>query len=549
MAQNVINLGNAGAQAAYHANIGQGRTRFETNFVKPNVAPNHNELAYACLIGNFVNLTALVVGKYFLLPTTINGPVPTIDNLSQPAGFELAVFKVVDITATHVAVVRISTLENNGSTATASINATATYGPINTRLYYSIPVAAPVVAPALPPAEPRFYVAEAALEFNIQQSDLANAPAALAPIVPPAAPIAPQSQGLVLQQVLQNQAAATRENPTNLAIYRRLQALGNTFSPGQFLNILNLCMQNLPNGQPPSAGYVTLAPLVINMRNQFFRFAAYQVDRTVTVTDAVLAKILLLEFRDINDTCSFLALATPSDLPITYNNIKTFMGRICEYLSPVFGADLAYAIIHAVDKLVDLKGTNLVIGLTAEDCIHLIEHQLYQLDSHFLFTTTVVQNPGMLAPNLAIALHFDHNHPEILRLLNAKILARDAAVAAIPYPAPNPRPNPRVAKRKAGGGQAGGGPTPASTLVTQVNTRATMTKSLKDWRAVLDTANPALLGTDLPCFYSLSNIAPCLNHATCQKLTRKQSHVVSTVVAAHKAKILAWLKTDPLGRF
>ena len=278
------------------------------------------------------------------------------------------------------------------------------------------------------------------------------------------------------------------------------------------------------------------------------QYAAYQPDLTVSVTDAVLGKILLLEFRDANDTCSFLALAAPSDLPITFDNFKSFMGRICDHLAPIYGANLPYAIDQAVDELVKLKRTNLVIGLSATDCIHLIERQLYQLNTHFLFTTSVVQNPAMLAPNLAIALHFDQNHPEIIRVLNAKTLAKEAAAAAnalvVQHSVLNQNPKPRGAKRK-----AASNPALAPALVLQPTTRSTMAKSLKDWRDVLDNANPALLGIDLPCFYFLSNTAPCLKHAACQKHTRKQSHIVSTVVAAHKANILAWLKTDPLSRF
>ena len=548
MAANVLNLGNALVQAAYHQNVGIGQTRFDQNFVKPAAAPNHQSIAYACLFGNFANLTALLVGKFFLLPTTINGPLPTIQNLSQPGAFELSVFKVVDISPTHVAVVRISTMEDNDSAATASINANATYGPLGTRLYYAIPAVEPVVAPAVAPAEPRFFVAEAALEFNLQQLDLANAPAIPAPMVPPAGAVAPQNQALVLQQVLQNAAAAGRENTGNLALWRRLKELENVFAPGQFNIIINTCMQNLPNGQPPSAGYVTLAPLITNVRNQFFTYAAYQPDLTVTVTDAVLGKILLLEFRDTNDAHSFLALGTPSDSPITFDNLKTFMGRICDFLAPIFGANLPYAIDQAVDELVKLKRTNMVIGLSATDCIHLIEHQLYQLNTHFLFTPTVVQNPAMLASNLAIALHFDQNHPEITRILNAKTLAKEAAAAAnalvIQNPILNPNPKPRGSKRK-----AGGTPVLAPALVLQPTTRAASTAALKAWRVKLDTANPLLAGVDLPCLYWFSNTAPCLHNAACQKSTYKQSHVATAVVTSHKAKILAWLKSDPLGRF
>ena len=543
---NVLNLGNALAQVAYHQNVNLGQSRFDQNFVKPNVAPLQNELAYACLFGNFVILSALVVGQFFLLPTTINGPPPTIENLSQPGMFQLAVFKVAEITATHIGVVRISTFENDLSAATASINAAATYGPPHTRLFYTIPGNFIVNE-----NEPRFFVAEAALAFNFQQLDPANAPAMAAPIVPQlGAPIPQLNPVLQLQQVIQGQQAATKENTTNLAIWKRLHSLQNTFSPGQFLTIIHLCMMNLPGGQPPSAGYLNLAPLIANFRNQLFNYASYQADRTVVVTDTYLSNLIQLNFSDIHNSASFIHLATPAEIPITYNNIKSFMGRMADHISPIYGVDLAFAVVQAIDNLVSLKERNLVIGLSPQDCINLVERQLFQIDHHFLFTTDVVQNPAMLAPNLAVALKFDQHHDEVVRITNAKLIASHAANAAalaayalVPPPGSASSPRSRIAKRKTITGSAPSQPPLALT------TRAGSSQALRAWRAKLDTDNPLLAGIDLPCLYWLSNIAPCLRHVTCQKSSHKQPHVVSPVITAHKAKILAWLKTDPLGRF
>ena len=187
-----------------------------------------------------------------------------------------------------------------------------------------------------------------------------------------------------------------------------------------------------------------------------------------------------------------------------------------------------------------------MIGLTAEDCVHLVYRQ------NFLFTTAVVQNPAIIEPNLAVALKFDQHHDEVVRITNAKILASQAANAAaiaanaLVHPsgtasASNPRST--IAKRKTIAGPA------ASQAPMALTTRAGSTQAIKAWRAKLDSDNPLLVGVDLPCLYWLANIAPCLRHATCQKSAHKQPHVVSPVITAHKAKILAWVKTDPLSRF
>ena len=102
---------------------------------------------------------------------------------------------------------------------------------------------------------------------------------------------------------------------------------------GQFHTIITLCMINLPGGQPPSAGYLTLVPLITNFRNQLFSYASYQADRTVIVTDTFLANLIQLNFSDINNSSSFVHLATPADLPITCNNIKSFMGRLSDHIA------------------------------------------------------------------------------------------------------------------------------------------------------------------------------------------------------------------------
>ena len=520
-----LNLGNL--MGVYHQNVGVGQSRLDTNFVKPNAPLLHQELTFLCLFANFVNVSALAVGQYFLLPTTIVGNVPSIANLSVAGAFGFAVFRVSQITPTHIGASRFTTLENNQSAATASLNATATYGPPNNMLFYAIPAA---VAGA---NEPRFLVAEAALEFQLRNLDPANAPAAAAPIIPPAgAAIAPHDPAQVqaLQQVLQgqqNQAAANRETPAKILIWQRLLANKNIFSAGQYNLIINLCSINLPAGQPPTLGYFAWFPLIQIFRAKFFEFASYQLDRTVTISDGLLERLFLLDFQD--DKCTFLNLATPSDLPITFQNIKSFMNRVGTLISIVYGPELGMAIINAIEKLVDLHDLKYVVGLTPLDCIHLVEQQLFQLDKHFLFTTVVGQNPAMLAANLASALEFTHTNPQIIRMINAR------ATSAVNN------------KRK---GDADVPPEPAPAAPnTRSATLAVNSQLLRDWRDDLDAANPALAGVNLPCLYSLANIAPCFKHAQCQKATYQTTHVVDAVVTAHKSKILAWLKTDPLGRF
>ena len=211
----------------------------------------------------------------------------------------------------------------------------------------------------------------------------------------------------------------------------------------------------------------------------------------------------------------------------------------------IYGSDLGLAVISAIAQLVDLVDLNFVDNLTASNCISLVERALFQLHAHPLFDTAVYHNPDMLATSLATALRFQVGHPEILRftIANAKVAAA-ALVASIAQPTGNTQPAARP-KRK------------ATTTVVQtqapmtraVSTRAQTTAEQKAWRTKLDTANPALLGVDLPCLYWLSGTAPCAKQATCQKSHYQQPHVSSAVVLAHKAKILAWLKTDPLGRF
>ena len=390
---------------------------------------------------------------------------------------------------------------------------------------------------------PRFLVANTALEISLRGIDPANAPAPAVPVIPPAGAPVPLAQDAVQQIILGQQAAvaAAKETPSKIAYYARLQSMANVFNAGQFALTLNLCMLNLAPGLPASAGYISFHRLVQYLRTRFHEFASYQPNRTVTVSDNILERIILLDFQ--NDKCSFVHLATPSDLPITFQNLKSFMGRMADLVAIIYGSDLGLAIISAIAQLIDLVDLNFVDNLTANNCISLVERALFQLDAHPLFNTAVHHNPDVLANSLATALRFQVGHPEILRftIANGKVAAT-ALAASIARPTSNTQPAARP-KRKA---------TTTTAAASAPNTRATALASvaaLTRWRSQLDTANPLLTGVDLPCLYWLSNTAPCLRHFTCQKLSNKQRHVISPVVAAHKANILAWLKTDPLGRF
>ena len=534
-----LNLGNAVDLQAHQNNVGIARQQLETNFLIPAVIPLGG-MGYLCTYAGYISAPDIIQDQYVLLSTNVT-TVPSFANLSQPGAFAFAVFKAALVTLGHIGFKRIPNIQNDASAATAPAQAEATYGPMNHMLFYPIP---PVAEGADPP---RFLVANTALEISLRGIDPAFAPAPAAPVIPPAGAPVPLAQDAVQQIILGQQAAvaAAKETPSKIADFARLQSMANVFSPGQYALILNLCMLNLQPGQPASAGFISFHRIVQQWRKKFHDFASYQLDRTVTASDSVLERIILLDFQ--NDKCSFLHLATPSDLPITFQNLKSFMGRMADLVAIIYGSDLGLAIITGIAQLVDMVDLSFVDHLKPANCISLMERALHQLDVHPLFNTAVFHNPDVLATSLATALCFENNHPEILRFTIANSRAATAALAAaIAQPSTtSTQQNARNTKRKA---TSTAGAAPAA-KTGAVSTRAQTMAEQAAWRAKLDAANPRLVGVDLPCLHWLSGKAPCANQATCQKQQNKRDHVSSAVVLAHKAKILAWLKTDPLGRF
>ena len=222
------------AQLGLQDNIPTGIVLMQTHFVCPDPLPDHLILRSLCQHSIFRDVTAVSVNVYVFLPTLVNGPLPTIANLL--ANFEIAIFRVVDVSITDITLLRIGVLHDNASAATATANSELTYGNLQTRMYYPIP---PGVAGA--PA-PQFLVAKTALADRLRAQDPhLVVPQAAAPIQP-AAPALP-APDLILQQLVAGQAgiaAASKLTVAKLADYDRIQSMAAYFPPGRFASTIAL---------------------------------------------------------------------------------------------------------------------------------------------------------------------------------------------------------------------------------------------------------------------------------------------------------------------
>ena len=499
----------------------------------PPVPPLSPSTAFVCQNVAYVAAAALVVGNFVLLSSRVVGGVdPTVANLNIDGNFELASARITAIAADHITLQHSSTLMNDASSATADTNALNTYGARGVNIYHQL-----AAAPADGGPGPQFLVARLALHDVLQN---------LVPVLPPAIPLAaplpapPVPQDNVALQILAN----SKITPLKATQTQRLHQLAGLLPAGRFPPFILSFMFNLPDGQEPTAGYISFHDGIKTLRDFLYHYAQFNVSRTLTISDTKLTQFLLLNF--IPSEFSLIDLATPSDLPLSFLNIDEFVNRVCEMLAIFYDPPLPMAILESVKRLVNFKRLLDCPNLTPNDVLELINRKIYLIEKSPLFD--VNQPNGLdLETRLRDYFFINYNDKELKRLEHARNAAaaeRDAVVANSKPPNPNPNPNPNKRSRKTSA--------PALVSSTAPSTRSQTVKdkeNLLKWHAQLITTVPALANIPLPCLYWLSNKAPCLQNAVCQKITIKKPHVISPIVQTHMAAILAWLKLDPLGRF
>ena len=534
-----LNLVVGAGQILYQSNLAAAIASIDTNFEHPNPLPPHESLAFAINYSTFQTADVMQNGALILVTSTANGPIPNVVNLSLPGQFQLVVLKVTSIGVGTITLIRSVALSDNASAVSADANADATYGPLGSRIYFRLPQADGAAAP-------RFLVANESLVDLVLNQDPDVVPIPLVPVAPaiPVAAAPPPNDGII-QQIVNNQNNLLAESRNAVAknkSYERFLALERLLPAGRHPIFLESLMFGRPDGQPSCSGYLSTSKLNSLLRDRFFDHSNFLARRTVTITDAKLESLLKLEFAPT--TLRFEDLATPSDLPITIDNIKSFMQRICEHIAVIFGAPLAHAILRSIDQLVEFIELSDMPGLTVPDILVVTERKLFLAPKFPPFDITIAPNGLSLEQNLRDLFHCDRNDSGLWRMINSR--AQD--VQNLSAAATNPN-NPRQNRKR---GSATVVPTQAL-LPAAPQTRATKAASdkiaLTAWHAELTTNIPALVNIPLPCLYWLANVAPCNQSTTCNKQTHKKPHVLPPVMQPHKAAILTWLKKDPLGRF
>ena len=530
-----MNLQGANAQLVHQNNIAIARQRLQQHLVLPQDPPIHDTIGFVCANSQFVDINDITLNTYAIFPTTTAGVEPTIVNLCAPNNAQLMVARVVSISLNAIGFKQVTQLEDDASALTAGVNTILTFGPKHTILYHPIPNPLPVEH------LPRFLVATNALYDRIRSFDPDFQPVALAAPIQPAPP-GPMINDQLLQ-VLQGHNNAQHERQKTVgkvAAYERFTRLANLMPEGRFLTSSNTLMFAKPDDQAPSAAFFSSAKVIQMYREFFFDYAQHMAKRTITITDMKLESFILLNFS--GERVSFTDFTTPEDLPLTFTSMIAVVNRVCDLIAITFGAPLARALLESAEKIKSFHDLNDVTGLLPSDVLNILGRHLYLIDREPAFDIDLPRNDRSLADNLLSYFTFRPTDSQIQRLLNSRIASdRDAAskpAASTVVAQANKRR--KVVKQ------------PTSTQPTTVVTRSKTTYDkvvMDNWRAQLNTTVPALAGVKLGCLYFIANKPPCLRNATCQKGTFKQDHVVNALISANSAAILAWLATDPMGRF
>ena len=530
-----INLAGAAIQMAFQKHLSDGITAMLNFFKHTDPIPDgHDTLPSQALYSVFKGLDEIQEGEFLFVPPVANGPDPTVANLAGPNQFQLVSMRVKAIGNAYITAERSVPLTNNDSAATADANALATYGALHNKLYFPIPA----VVEGIP--QVKVLVATQVL-WQLMAADpfIPQAPAVLPQ---PPAPPGPIDNIAQLLQANQNMFASSKETPSKSLMYQRLSNLARILPEGRFSILLKSLMFNLPVGQPVSAGYISLHVPIKMLRDFMYNWSQHLPSRTVELSDTKLHAFIFLNFSEGGS--GLADFATPSDKPITFHNIESFVQRICDMLAIFWDIPLPAAVLHGLRQLIHLHNMNDCPDLLPHDLLELLGRKLLTIDRDPAFDTSIAPNGLDFTSNLNTFFSFAYDDQDIRRLQFKNKSIAPSGIDSNPKPAKLPK-SPHNTKSGAGS---------STTLVptgTGVSTRADAAKKaiLLAWYAELTTSVPALVNVTLPCLYWLSNVAPCLKSGVCLKTYNKKPHVITPIVKANMQAILVWLKKDPLGRF
>jgi hypothetical protein len=341
--------------------------------------------------------------------------------------------------------------------------------------------------------------------------------------------------------------------------FRRFTQNARLFSSaGQYANSLLACSFNLGEGQAPSAASFKPHLVFEAIRSKFHAHANNIPARTVTISDTKILKFILLDFS-AHEVVSFADFATPSDLPLTWSNVRTVVARVCDNLAMVFGPDLPMAIMASLHQLCEIKDLD-TPHLSLQVALRVLENRLFVANKNPLFATSIPDDGQPLAPKLEAYLRFHHDDLDLRRAGQQDALPMVVVVpaqsgAAVnnkrkyngPVPPLVPGKHPVMSLRSAAGGGGGGG---ANSMVLSPNAKH-LDAQATAWHRDFMATHPSLKGK-LPCLYWLANKGHCANLAAgtpCNNTHNSKPHVNGPEVQALMNEITVWLAKDPRKRF
>ena len=518
------------ADMTFQSNLLLARDSMSENFVEDSVInPTTAQVSYLLQNTHLRDSNDLVQGSFVVLPTA---PTSVAANAVLGAGqdFQVAIFRVSSILDNTIEFRRVQCFSSDTVTLSAEQNATASYGMVNRPLFVEfLPVNPDPNAP--PPAQ--WIVAKLLFQSALHAAHQPQQ-AVPQPILPHLLP--GQDQSIVQQIGLQQSAqlSASRETTANVLAMARFQSFQRVFRPGMYQTSIRELMVGLPAGQPPNAGHFKTDRVVARLKNGFYNYAQGTTALKVTITDTKLSAFVLLDF---SNGLSLTDLATPDDKPITYQNVGSLVGRICESIASIYGTPLVVAISLATTSLCNIRSLD-CRDLLGSDILELLERRLHTLPDNPLFSES---SDVPLDARLSTHFAFDRHQVDVSRMIDRVCLRRLASPSAPAGAKRQDTTHSQKSPSKALKTSAGSSPGSPSQTVPQADMSA--------WYSELYSAHPELEGQPLPCFHWLAKKAPCKDQTKCQKRRSTALHSTSGPAVAAKADITAWLLKDPLKRF
>jgi hypothetical protein len=466
-------------------------------------------------------------GSYVLIPSAPT-ETPSIPILDGIGGNRLVVFRAHSISASVIDFIHVISIFDPNSQQLCEANATQFYGPPGSVIHWR-----------------RVAAGAAAINFTTPIMALLQFIHSVDPALVQHPPQQPNDPLHAIAGLLQGQQFALSAAKTTSAMalaFNRMSENKRLFAnEGTYDDALSASMFPLGGG-PPDASRFKPVYFFHSWREVFYTYAGNRPDRTFEISDKKLMDLLLLDFSQGLQIKDF---ATPSDLPVSWNNVQTLVSRVGSLMARAYGPDLPIAIINCVRDLRELSILD-ATNLTVDMALTVVQRRLHDANKHPLFDVGIAADGLPPGPKLATYFAVAYTNQDVHRILQSVAPAAAAMVPAAQSGRGNKRKQHQLIQPKTSQAIIPYVP-PIKYGLRSASSIAATSPSVQWYRLLFDKY-PSLEGK-LPCLYWLSRKGKCKDLPLCQNDKNQQPHVNHPEVIKYMNEILEWLQLDPRKRF